>query len=322
MPEINDNLIKLLGGLYLALAVGTVARVVALRNSDAQLKQTRMGSLKVWWTLAVLLSVASVFGRPGAALMLAAGSLLGLHEFLKLIGIERLGRPTIIAAMLTIPLQYLLVMFGETEAAGIVLPAFGLILFSIIRLLNGGTDQYLRTTAGVFWAVLLLVYNLSHGVLLFRLSGDALPAVGLAGWFLFVVIITELDDIAQALVGRRIGKHKITPTISPNKTWEGFAGGVVTSVLLAVLLTPWLTTFPSVFTLQGIAVAVSAGLLIVVGAFFGDINMSAVKRDAGVKDGSNILPGMGGIIDRVDSLTFTAPVFYYFVRFVTACQTT
>ncbi|HIK92919.1 MAG TPA: hypothetical protein EYG03_13200 [Planctomycetes bacterium] len=74
-----------------------------------------------------------------------------------------------------------------------------------------------------------------------------------------------------------------------------------------------MTTFPSVSTARGFLVSVAAGLLIVVAAFLGDINMSAIKRDVGVKDGSSILPGMGGVIDRVDSLTFTAPAFYYFL---------
>ena len=129
-------------------------------------------------------------------------------------------------------------------------------------------------------------------------------------------MITEMDDIAQALVGRTIGRRKITPVISPNKTWEGFLGGVVTSVVLSLLLAPWLTSFPSILTSRGLLLSIGSGLLIVTAAFLGDINMSAIKRDVGVKDGSSILPGMGGIIDRIDSLTFTAPAFYYFLSLV------
>ena len=125
-----------------------------------------------------------------------------------------------------------------------------------------------------------------------------------------------MDDIAQALIGRAIGRRKITPTISPNKTWEGFFGGVITSILLSILLAPWLTSFSSVFTSRGLLLSVGSGLLIVSTGFFGDINMSAIKRDVGVKDGSSILPGMGGIIDRVDSLNFTAPAYYYFLSLV------
>ena len=313
MIEINDNLLRLLIGTFAALCVGTLVRIVALRNADPELAKKRIGSLKVWWALTILMSLATVCGRPGAAVLLAVGSGLGLREFLKLIGTDQVGKAATVAAFGSVVLQYSLIAADDSAAARFVLPVAALLLLSTARLLQGKTEGFIRTTAGVYWGVMLLVYCLSHAVLLFTLPSEHKPLVGMAGWFLFVVIVTEMDDIAQALVGRVIGRRRITPTISPNKTWEGFAGGVVTSIVLSLLLAPWLTTFPSVLTARGFLLSVAAGLLIVTGAFFGDINMSAIKRDVGVKDGSSILPGMGGIIDRVDSLTFTAPLFYYFL---------
>ncbi len=316
MTDINQTLIGLLGGLFAALVAGSIVRLVALRHSEPQLRAKRLGSLRVWWTLAVLLTVAVLFGRLGASLILALAGILGLREFLNLIGYRDVGWLTLAVAFGSIPLQYALIAGHHDIAARTLLPVGMMLLVSTTRLMRGETHNYIRSTAATFWAVMLLVYCLSHAALLFIDTAETRPMAGSAGWFLFVVIITEMDDIAQALVGRRIGRHRITPRISPNKTWEGFAGGVVTSVLLSLLLSPWLTTFPPVTTPQGLLTAVSAGLLIVIAAFLGDINMSAIKRDAGVKDGSTLLPGMGGIIDRVDSLTFTAPAFYYFVRFL------
>lgn len=312
MIDVNDNLLKLLAYTFVALCVGTAVRIVALRKADPELAKKRMGSLKVWWTLAVLMSLAVIFGRIGVSALLALAGVLGLREFLKLIGTEKIGRAAVVAAFVAVGVQYSLIVSGCHEAARFVLPIAALLAISTVRLLQGGAEGFIRTTAGVYWGVMLLAYCLSHAVMLFTLPSDSEPTVGMAGWFLFVVIITEMDDIAQALVGRIIGRHKITPTISPNKTWEGFLGGVVTSVGLSLLLSPWLTTFPPASTSRGLLLSVGAGLLIVTAAFLGDINMSAIKRDVGVKDGSAILPGMGGIIDRVDSLTFTAPVFYYF----------
>ena len=313
MIDINDNLRLLLTYTFAALCAGTAVRIVALRNAEPELSKKRMGSLKVWWTLAVLMSLAVVFGRIGAAVLMALAGVLGLREFLKLIGTEHIGRAAMVAAFASVAVQYSLIGAGYDEEARFVLPIAALLTISTARLLRGKTEGFIRTTAGVYWGIMLLVYCLSHAVLLFTLSPEQRPVVGMSGWFLFVVIITEMDDIAQALVGRKIGRRKITAAISPNKTWEGFAGGVVTSVVLSLLLSPWLTTFPSATTPRGLLLSVAAGLLIVVAAFLGDINMSAIKRDVGVKDGSAILPGMGGIIDRVDSLTFTAPLFYYFL---------
>jgi phosphatidate cytidylyltransferase len=316
MIDLNTIMLKLLAGVFAALSGGTLVRIVALRNADPEIAHKRMGSLRVWWTLAVLLSLAIVFGKIGVAILMAVASALGLREYLRLIGTDIVGMPATVAAYMSVAVQYTLIATGCDDAAGFVLPVSGLLLISACRLQQGRTEGFIRATAGVYWGVMLLVYGLSHAVMLFSLPAETTPPVGIAGWFLFVVIVTETDDIAQALFGRIFGRHKITPRISPNKTWEGFAGGVVTSIGLSLLLTPWLTSLPSSSTFHGLLLAIATGLLVVVAAFLGDINMSAIKRDAGVKDGSALLPGMGGVIDRIDSLTFTAPVFYYFVRLV------
>ncbi|MCA9049117.1 MAG: phosphatidate cytidylyltransferase [Planctomycetaceae bacterium] len=316
MPDINPQLLQLLGGTFVALTLGTLVRIVALRGADPDLVRKRMGSLKVWWVLTCLMSVAVVLGRPGIATILALAGCMGLRELLKLIDPGNIDRSIAAPAFGAVILQFVLAGSGAVTAALSVVPALSLLVLSTMRLLQGQTTGYLRANAGLFWSVMLLGYCLSHAVLLTKTSSVHPPVVGEAGWFLFVVIITEADDIAQALVGRRIGRRRITPRISPNKSWEGFLGGVVTSVVLSAVLAPWLTTFPPITSLRGAAVIVSAGVVIVVAAFLGDINMSAVKRDAGVKDGSTILPGMGGIIDRIDSLTFTAPAMFWFLRCV------
>lgn len=313
MFDINSNLLRLLAATFSALILGTFTRMVVLRHANPELREKRMGSLKVWWSLTILMSLAVVFGRYGTAVLLAAAGILGLNEFLKLIDKNRIGKPAVAVAFSSVPLQYALITTGHDLEARYLLPVLALLAVSTVRLLQGNTECFTRTTAGTYWGIMLLVYCVSHAVMLFNLPATTQPTVGMAGWFLYVIIITEMDDIAQAITGRLIGRHKITPTISPNKTWEGFAGGVITSVVLSVVLAPWLTTFPSAGSAKGLLVSVAAGLLLVTAAFLGDINMSAIKRDVGVKDGSSILPGMGGIIDRIDSLTFTAPAFYYFL---------
>ncbi len=138
-------------------------------------------------------------------------------------------------------------------------------------------------------------------------AGAGNPLGGPVGWFLYLVILTETNDIVQALVGRRVGVRHITPKVSPNKTVEGLLGGMAVTVLMSMGLAPLLTPLPPW------AWPVAAGVVISLAGFLGDLNISAVKRDAGVKDSSHALPGMGGVLDRIDSLTLTAPVFYWLI---------
>jgi phosphatidate cytidylyltransferase len=125
----------------------------------------------------------------------------------------------------------------------------------------------------------------------------------------YIVFLTSLNDVAQYTWGKCCGRRQVTPTVSPRKTWEGLLGGVATTTLLGWLAGPWLTP------LAGLAAA-GAGLLIGIGGFAGDVVMSAIKRDAGVKDFGTALPGHGGVLDRLDSLLFTAPLFFHYVRYL------
>ena len=109
--------------------------------------------------------------------------------------------------------------------------------------------------------------------------------------------------------GKLTGRHKVIPKVSPNKTWEGFWGGLTTTTVLAALLAPQLTPL-------SLTESVCAGLLIGCGGFIGDVTISALKRDIGVKDSGSLLPGHGGILDRIDSLTFTAPLLFHFVYYL------
>jgi phosphatidate cytidylyltransferase len=122
------------------------------------------------------------------------------------------------------------------------------------------------------------------------------------------VVLTQLNDVAQYIWGKTLGRHKVVPTVSPNKTVEGLVGGIVTTTALSLLLAPLLTplTLPH---------RIAAGLMIGAGGFLGDITIGAVKRDIGVKDAGSMLPGHGGVLDRVNSLTYTAPLFFHFLRF-------
>ncbi|HLH56104.1 MAG TPA: CDP-archaeol synthase [Verrucomicrobiae bacterium] len=132
-------------------------------------------------------------------------------------------------------------------------------------------------------------------------------------YLLYFIVITKFSDTGAYLVGSLIGKHKMIPRISPGKTWEGFGGALAVSVLASVLFVYYLGA-----NMHGMnwTHAVVLGLLLGLAAVVGDLIESIFKREAGVKDSGKFFPGIGGILDLLDSLLFNAPIMYLYLRHV------
>jgi phosphatidate cytidylyltransferase len=172
----------------------------------------------------------------------------------------------------------------------------------------GQTERYLSRAAIIHWGLVTCVYTLGYVPMLMRVPAAEAPQAGPAGLVLLLLVATEANDVAQYCWGKALGRRKIMPKVSPNKTWEGFLGGWATTTALILLVAPYLTP------LRGWGLWSIALLLPPVG-FAGDVTMSAIKRDLKVKDTSALIPGHGGVLDRVDSLTFTAPMFFHLTAF-------
>jgi len=166
-------------------------------------------------------------------------------------------------------------------------------------------DKMIASTGATILGVLYVALLGTHLVLIRTGFEPSLSAHLLS--FFFLVLMGS--DAGAYYVGRALGKNKLAPAISPGKTWEGAVGGIVAALAMATLAHFWFfRELPLKFTLPLAAVMTIAGI-------FGDLAESALKRGAGAKDAANILPGHGGILDRLDSLLFNAPLIYYFARF-------
>jgi phosphatidate cytidylyltransferase len=324
MTAPDPALYWILAILFSALVIGSIARFVALRNADESKRRKRLASLRTWWMLAIFMSAGLLAGKIGICILLGTASCIGWHEFTRMSSARPEDRVAIIAGYGLIIVNYLAIMAGALTLFVGLLPLGAMFVFAVVLLVKDEPQGYIRSAGGLMWGILFLGYGVSHAALLMIHPAFTTGPLGAAGWFLFLVVLTESNDIFQAIVGRRFGshkKHRISPVISPNKTWEGFFGGMLITVILAVIIAPWLTTLSQQTghlsmpaPLQYLVPPIMAALLIAIAGFFGDINMSAIKRDSGVKDSSNLLPGMGGVIDRIDSLTMTAPVYVYFLN--------
>lgn len=230
-------------------------------------------------------------------------SFMSLKEFLTLTPTRRSDSMTLLWMYAAIPLQYLWIGMSWYGMFIIFIPVYLFLFLPMRMVITGNTQGFLHSASSLHWGMMTTVFCLSHVAFLLTL----LPQDARAGALLviFLVLATEFNDIAQYLWGKSLGHIKVVPKVSPNKTLAGLLGGVMTTTLLCVLLGPLLTPMDRVHSLM-------AGIIIGASGFCGDVVMSAIKRDFGVKDSGKLLPGHGGILDRLDSLIYTAPLFFHF----------
>lgn len=306
LAAIPGPLLAAFGVIYGLLAIATaVVAGLARRPGGAPELVART---RTWWWIVVPVSLALVAGPVAIAVLFALTSFVALREFLSIIPVRQVDRTAILIAYLAIPLQYWLVTKDWYGMFAIFIPVYATAAIAARLVLAGETHGFIRSAGTLQWGLFLTVYNLSHLAFLTVLDmAVPLPAGG-AGRLLFVLVVVEFNDVAQFVSGRLLGRHPIAPKVSPKKTWEGFVGGLAASAAMGALLTPWLTPF-------GLAEGAMVGASLAALGFLGDVTVSAVKRDLGIKDSGSLLPGHGGILDRLDSLVFAAPVFLHYVRY-------
>ena len=312
MKNLSDPVFQqLLGGIFAALALGTVAgqilkrraRTDAARDTVANMNQR----IKAWWVMCAVFAVAVVTGGIGSIILFALLSFLALREFITLVDSGRADhRALLIAFFVALPAQYVLVGIGWYGLFSILIPVYAFLLIPGVLAIIGETENFLQRTATIQWGLAICVYAISHApaLLFLEIPGyDGREALLL----FFLVLVVQLSDVLQYVFGKLFGRHRIAPRVSPNKTWEGFAGGVAGATAIGTALW-WATPFSPLE-------AAAMSLLVALSGFLGGLVMAAIKRDRGVKDYGALIPGHGGVLDRIDSLTFAAPVFFHVTRF-------
>jgi len=246
--------------------------------------------------VALLAVLALALALPPTALTLLVAVLVAA-AYVELGGVLRdLGRPVHTDVLL---LSGAVVLIGA-QVAGPRGQAVGLTVLVVAALLRSLADRGRVDVVGTVALTVLL------GAWLAGLASYALLLRGLAAPVVALVTVlgsAAVGDIGAYMVGSRLGRRPIAPSVSPNKTWEGFVGGVLAAAVLAAAVLPLDGTSSPV---RGAVV----GLIVGLAGFFGDLVASMVKRDLGVKDLGRLLPGHGGVLDRVDGLLLALPVGY------------
>lgn len=294
-----------LSGIFGLLAIATLTVLgLAFTNRQTDYRELK-DRVKSWWIMVILFSLAISLKHPISIVFFMFLSFIALREYLSLIPTRLSDRRVLLWAYLAIVLQYFWIYIGWYGMFLIFIPIYMFLFLPMRMLLNGETEGFLNAIGTLHWGLMLNVYTISHLSYLIMLPLSGNPIAGGTGLLVYLLLLTEINDISQYIFGKLFGRHKIIPKVSPKKTVEGLLGGIFTTTGLAIALAPWLTPFDLLHS-------ACLGLLLSLTGFIGDVNISALKRDLGIKDSGTLLPGHGGILDRIDSLTYTAPIFFHF----------
>lgn len=296
------------GIVMLLLSASGISMILQRRRPERDYRELRQ-RVKTWWIIVAVFALAVLVNRTVSVIVLGLVSFLAFKEYLSLIPTRRADHRVLFWAYLAIPLQYYWVWAGWYGLFIIFIPVYVLLWLPLRMILVGETQGFLRAIGTLHWGLMICVFSLSHMAFMLTLPANINPAGASMGLLIYLVFLTQINDVSQYIWGKSFGKRKIVPKVSPNKTHAGFWGGIFSTTLLAVLLAPRLTPLTDFE-------ALGAGLLIGAAGFVGDVTISALKRDLGVKDSGALLPGHGGMLDRLDSLTYTAPLFFHYVYFL------
>ena len=308
---LDRELLWLAGGALGVLVVASIVGAVLARRVTSESGRATIANLnariRAWWVMCAVFGIALLTHGRGSVVLFALTSFLALREFITLTPTKHGDHRTLLwVFFLVTPIQYWLVWIDWYGLFTIFIPVYAFLLVPTRNALAGDTEGFLERTATIQWALMVCVYCVSYA--------PALLTLEIAGYedenaklLLFLIVVVQGSDVLQYVWGKLVGQRRIAPTISPNKTWEGFLGGIATATLIgtglwwATPFAPWQATLMSlVITLMG---------------FAGGLTMSAIKRDRGVKDFGTAIAGHGGVLDRIDSLCFAAPVFFHLTRY-------
>lgn len=297
----------ILAFLTVASAIGWLLAQRATTDGGRATVENLNARIRAWWVMVAVLAGALALGWTTTIVLFGLLSFYALREFLSLTPTKPADHwPLLAAFYVFLPAQYVLIGWDWYGLFSILIPVYAYLLLPILGVVRGDTDDYVLRMARIQWGVMLAVYCISHApaLLLLQIPGyEGRSALLLV----YLIVVVQLSDVMQYVFGKLFGKTKVAPVVSPSKTVEGLVGGVAAAVAIGTALY-WMTPFSP---LQ----AMGLSAVIAIMGFFGGLVLSAAKRSMGVKDWGSAIEGHGGVLDRLDSVCFAAPIFFHLTRF-------
>ncbi|MDF3832558.1 phosphatidate cytidylyltransferase [Cupriavidus basilensis] len=296
------------GVLLLASAVTALLRWRVAGGRPHAVIDNLGARVSAWWWMIGVLGVTFALGRTAIIVLFYLLSFFALREFITITTTRRGDHRAIVAAFFVfLPMQYVLVYIGWYGLFSIFIPVYAFLFLPILSALSAETTRFFERCAEVQWAVMICVFCISHVPALLTLPIPGFEDRNLL-LIAFLVIVVQGSDVLQYVWGKLLGKTRIAPLLSPSKTVEGFVGGVASATALGASLW-WITPYGSPWKAGLIALAIALM------GFLGGLVMSAIKRDRDIKDWGHMIQGHGGMLDRLDSVVFAAPIFFHITRY-------
>jgi phosphatidate cytidylyltransferase len=288
--KIDAQLLWLVGAVVAFLAIASGVGFILARRIRTPAAQATIQNLnariRAWWVMVLIFGLALATGGVGSLVLFGFTSFWALREFITLTPTRPGDHRTLFWVFFVItPLQYYLLAIRWYTLVTIFIPVYAFLFIPLRSAMAGDCERFLERIAKMQWGLMICVYCVSYA--------PALLTLQIPGY--------------EKQNGKLLCKHKIAPHVSPSKTVEGFLGGVLSATLIGTALW-WATPFKPL-------AAAGMSLAITLMGFAGGLVMSAIKRDRGVKDYGALIEGHGGVMDRIDSLCFAAPVFFHLTRY-------
>jgi len=306
-PELMTLFAGVFATLLLASATGFALKRLVARGAPNATIDNLNARVNAWWVMVIVLGTAFAFGKAGVTVLFAFVSFMALREFVSLAYTRRGDHWALaLAFFVFLPLQYGLVELDWYNLYAILIPVYAFLTLPIFAALSADTTRFFERAAKMQFALMICVYCVSYvpALMTLRIPGFTGGNILLIAW---LVLVVQSSDVLQYVWGKMLGRHRIAPALSPSKTVEGFVGGVASATALGAALA-WITPFTA---WQAAGIALVVNLM----GFFGGLVMSAMKRDRGVKDWGTMIEGHGGMLDRLDSVIFAAPIYFHIVRY-------
>ncbi len=295
-----------LGLLLLASLVGFLLKYFQTDSKAHPVIDNFNGRVRLWWWLALALSLAFWLGKPGITVLFGFISFYCLREFISLQYTRRSDHWAIAAGFyIILPLQYALIWLEDYDSYSLLIPVYAFLFLPMLSALHSDSTRFLERSSKVQWGLMISIYCISHVPALFALKIPGYEGRNLL-LIAFLVIVVQSSDIAQYLVGKLTRGMPLIRRLIPEMTSKTILSGLASATLMGLLLW-WMTPFT---WWQAPLIALAIAIM----GMLGNLVMAAIKRDRGIDSWGDTIVGYGSMLDKLESVIFAAPIFFHILH--------